>query len=129
MKGLREDIGYMYDEAEQLVKKQVDLTRMEIIEKTAFIGGKIIATIVLLFVSLLVFFLLGVIMIVLLERVTGSYLEATLIVTSFYIIVALLIALFKKELIIKPFMAAQFRSFMEEVDKEKINELYHEPNN
>lgn len=128
MKRLRADIEYIYDETEQLVRKQVELTQMELVEKAAFTGGKMIAICVMLFISLFAFFLLGIAMVLWLATLFGSYLQATLLVVFVYLLILTIIYLFKESLIIQPFVNNQFKSYLRDYyEKQETHELEVKP--
>ncbi len=116
MKDLNEDIRALFSESENLVRKEVELFKMDMVEKTAKASGKIVAIVLIVRISIIFLGLLGISLIMLLGRIIG-YDIAVYIVTGFFALLCLFLLIYRKRLIVKPFMDHQLGEYLKDQDK------------
>lgn len=116
MKELAKDIRTLYNESENLVRKEVDLLKMELVEKGARTSGKVVAVVLIIRISLMLLGLLGVSLIFLIGDALGNFSHAVYIVTGIFMLLILILLVFRKQLIIHPFMNYQLGEYLREVE-------------
>ncbi len=105
------DVGENLEYAKTIIKNEVKLQKLDLIESSAGIVGKVVAGLTVAIISMLVFSLVLGIGIVYLSEVLGSLILALGIVAGFFLLLGLLIYLFRKQIIVKPMINIFYQLF------------------
>lgn len=100
--GLNDQIEGVAKEIEGYVEARIEYTRLQTVEKATNTISTILGWIVIAAVAFVFTLLITVLAIVLLEKLTGGYLSAILIISSFYLIVLILMAKFRQGILVNP---------------------------
>ncbi len=117
MEEFKRDIRNLFNESESLLRKEVELLKMELIEKAAHSGGKILSLMLIVRISLIFLGLFGVCLVMLIGYAMESYMAGVFITTGFYALVAAILLIFREKLIVRPFMNYQLRDYVDEMEQ------------
>ncbi len=97
---LNDQIEGAVKEIEGYVEARIEHTRLETVEKATNTLSTILGWIGIAAVAFVLTLLITVLAIVLLEQLTGAYLSAILIVSSFYLVLLILMSKFREKILI-----------------------------
>ena len=108
-----ESAGETAEYARQYVKLQLDYLRLETAEKVAKASSALITVLAVAFLGLFALLMLTLAAGFYLGQLWGSYPLAFLCVAGFYLVLALLVWLFKDRLLTNPLLTTIIRSFFD----------------
>ena len=108
---LLEDLGENYQYAKTIVDNKVELMKLDVIETSATVVGKIISGFVLALLSFVILLIGLSISCILIAQALGSFLYALLIVGAIILILTIIIFVFRDSLIFNPVVNAFYNIF------------------
>ncbi len=104
-------LGKAYDEVREYVNLRLELLKIETAEKSAKVTAYMISSLILLFTGFFCLLFVSLVIGIYLSDYWGSYFTGFGLVGGFYVLMFLLILLFKKILIHRPVINAIIRLF------------------
>jgi len=105
------DVGENIEYAKTIIKNEVQLQKLDLIESSAQIVGKIASGLIVAIASLLALSMALVAGIVYLSQIMGSLLIALGIVGGFFLLLGLVLYFFRKQIIVKPMIHLFYQLF------------------
>jgi len=106
-----EELGENYHYAKTIVTHEVELAKLDMVETSATIAGKLISATLLVLLSFIVLVLGFIVACILLAQVLGSTLYALLVVGGILIIGIVILYFFRESLIINPVINGFYKLF------------------
>jgi len=107
------DIGENFEYAKTIMRNEVELKKLDLIESSAGVVGMIASGLIVVFTLLVVFMFAMVLLTIVLANALGSLIHALLILGTSFLILGLVVFLFRKSLIIKPIVNLFYKQIID----------------